>query len=87
MDDITHSDAPVFLLPESSFHSLQELRSQMFLMASTIFAATVEEEKIPLHIPRSLLAQCFQLFATQLTDALDASQRVILANHSMPRTH
>ena len=87
MNDSTHTDAYVFLLPENSYESLQEARNLMFLMASVIFASTKEEEKIPLQIPRSLLAQCFQILATQLADALDSSQKMIQRDHNVQRTH
>jgi hypothetical protein len=87
MNPSTHTDAPVFLLPDNSYQALQEVRNLMFLMASMIFAATKEEEQIPLQIPRSLLAQCFQLFATQLADALDTTRSVVLTNNNLPRTH
>jgi hypothetical protein len=83
----THTDAPVFLLPDNSYRTLQEVRNVMFLMASMIFAATKEEEQIPLQIPRSLLAQCFQQFATQLADSLDATRSVVLTHNNLPRTH
>jgi hypothetical protein len=87
MNDSTHTDAYAFLLPENSYESLQEARNLMFLMASVIFASTTEEEKIPLQIPRSLLAQCFQIPATQLADALDSSQKMIQRDHNVQRTH
>jgi hypothetical protein len=87
MNPSTHTDAPVFLLPDNSYQTLQEVRNLMFLMASMIFAATKEEEQIPLQIPRSLLAQCFQLLATQLADALDTTRSVVLTNNNLPRTH
>jgi hypothetical protein len=87
MSDSTHIDAYVFLLPENSYESLQEARNLMFLMASVIFASTTEEEKIPLQISRSLLAQCFQILATQLADALDSSQKLIQRDHNVQRTH
>jgi hypothetical protein len=73
MNDSTHANAAlVYALPEESFQTLQEMRSLLFLMASTTYAATKEEEKILLHLPRSMLAQCFQIFATQLADMVDA---------------
>jgi hypothetical protein len=84
MDDLTHHGAPVFLLPEDSFYALQELRNQMFLMAAAVFVSTQEEERIPLRLPRSMLAQCFQVFASQLSDALDEVQP--LAGRA-PRMH
>jgi hypothetical protein len=87
MNDAAHNDACVFLLPENSFHSLSELRDLMFLMASITYAATKEEEKILLHIPRSMLAQRFQIFATQLADALDAAQQRTRMENSATRTH
>jgi hypothetical protein len=87
MNDSTHTDAPVFLLPDNSYRTLQEIRNLMFLMASMIFASTKEEEQIPLQIPRSLLAQTFQVFATQLADALDTTRRVVLTHNNVPRTH
>jgi hypothetical protein len=87
MDPSTHTDAYVFLLPEESFQALQEVRNLMFLMASMIFASTKEEEQIPLKIPRSLLAQCFQIFATQLADALDSSQKMVPMDPTVQRTH
>jgi hypothetical protein len=87
MNPSTHTDAPVFLLPENSYQSLQEIRSLMFLMSSMIFASTMEEEKIPLQIPRSLLAQCFQIIATQLADALDTAQKMVQMGHALQRKH
>jgi hypothetical protein len=76
MDNLPHTGANVFLLPEDSFQSMQELRDQMFLMVTMIFASTLEEEKVPLQLSRSMLAQCFQIFASQLADALDDAQRL-----------
>jgi hypothetical protein len=87
MNDSTHTGAHVYLLPESSFEALQEARNLMFLMTSMIFASTREEEKIPLQIPRSLLAQCFQILATQLADALDSSQKMVQRDLNTQRTH
>jgi hypothetical protein len=88
MNDSTHTNAAlVYALPEESFQTLQEARNLMFLMASMIFASTMEEEKIPLQIPRSLLAQCLQMLATQLADALDASQKMIKMDPNVQRTH
>jgi hypothetical protein len=84
MDDLTHHRASVFLLPEESFYSLQELCDQMFLMAAAIFVSTLEEEKVPLRLPRSMLAQCFQIFASQLADALDEAQQL---DHPVQRMH
>jgi hypothetical protein len=84
MDDVTHTDAVVFLLPEENFEALQEIRNQMYLIAMTIFVATREEEKIPLQLPRSMLARCFQIFASQITDALDDLQQL---ETRPPRTH
>jgi hypothetical protein len=87
MDHPTHPGAHVYLLPEDSFHSLQELRNLMFLMASTTYASTKEEERVLLQMPRSSLAQCFQMVATQLTDALDASQKMVQMDANVQRTH
>jgi hypothetical protein len=87
VNNSTHTDAYVFLLPETSFNALQEARNLMFLMSSMIFAATKEEERIPLQIPRSLLAQCFQILATQLADALDSSQKMVPMDPTVQRTH
>jgi hypothetical protein len=87
MNDSTHTDVCVFLLPENSYEALQEVRNLMFLMSSVIFASTKEEEKISLQIPRSLLAQCFQIFATQLADALDSSQKMVPMDPTVQRTH
>jgi hypothetical protein len=73
MNDSTHANAAlVYALPEESFHTLQEMRNLLFLMASTTYASTMEEEKILLHLPRSSLAQCFEIFATQLADVVNA---------------
>jgi hypothetical protein len=87
MNDSTHNDACVFLLPENSFHSLSDLRDLMFLMSSITYAATEEEEKILLHLSRSSLAQCFQMLATQLADALDATQKCTRMQYSTARSH
>jgi hypothetical protein len=87
MNPSTHTDAPVFLLPDNSYQALQEVRNLMFLMSSMIFAATKDEEQIPLQIPRSLLAQCFQIFATQLADALDSSQKMVPMDCTLQRKH
>jgi hypothetical protein len=87
MNNSTHNDACVFLLPENSFHSLSELRDLMFLMSSITYAATEEEEKILLHLSRSSLAQCFQIFAIQLADALDATQQRTRMESSAMRMH
>ena len=87
MDNPTHPGAHVYLLPEDSFLSLQELRNLIFLMASTTYASTKEEEQILLEIPRSSLAQCLQMFAVQLTDALDTSQKVVKMDADVQHTH
>ena len=87
MDQLTHPGAHVYLLPEDSFHSLQELRNLMFLMASTTFVSTMEEEGVLLKIPRSVLAQCFQIFTAQLTDALETSQKMVQMDPAAQRTH
>ena len=87
MDQVTHHGAHVYLLPEESFYSLQELRNLIFLMASTTYASTKEEEKVLLQVPRSSLAQCLQMFAVQLTDALDTSQKVVKMDADVQRTH
>jgi hypothetical protein len=87
MNDSTHNDACVFLLPENSFHSLSDLRDLMFLMSSITYAATEEEEKILLHLSRSSLAQCFQMLATQLADALEATQQRTRMQYSTARSH
>jgi hypothetical protein len=87
MNDATHPDAPVFLLPDNSYQALQEVRNLMFLMSSMIFASTTEEERIPLQVPRSLLAQCFQILATQLADAVDSAQKMVPMGHTLQRKH
>jgi hypothetical protein len=87
VNDSTHTDAHVFLLPEENFQASQEVRNLMFLMASMIFASTMEEEKIPLQLPRSLLAQCFQVLATQLADAVDSAQKMVPMGNTLQRKH
>jgi hypothetical protein len=87
MNDSTHNDAYVFLLPDKSYQALQEVRNLLFLMSSMIFASTMEEEKIPLQLPRSLLAQCFQVLATQLADAVDSAQKMVPMGHTSQRKH
>jgi hypothetical protein len=87
MNDSTHHDACVFLLPDNSFQSLQEVRSLLLLMASMIFASTREEEGIPLQIQRSLLAQCLRMLATQLADAVDSAQKMVPMDCALQRKH
>jgi hypothetical protein len=87
MNDSTHIDAPVYLLPAKSYQSLWELHNLMFLMASISYASTREEERIPLRMPRSLLAQRLQMFAAQLADALDATQPLSHVDDDVQRTH
>jgi hypothetical protein len=87
MNDSTHNDAYVFLLPDKSYQALQEVRNLLFLMSSMIFASTMEEEKIPLQLPRSLLAQCFQVLATQLADAVDSAQKMVPMGNTLQRKH
>jgi hypothetical protein len=87
MNDSTHNDVCVFLLPDNSYQALQEVRNLMLLMSSMIFASTMEEERIPLQIPRSLLAQCFQIFATQLGDAVDSAQKMVPMGYTLQRKH
>jgi hypothetical protein len=87
MNDSTHNDACVFLLPENSFHSLSDLRDLMFLMSSITYAATEEEEKILLHLSRSSLAQCFHVLAMQRADALEATQQRTRMQYSTARSH
>jgi hypothetical protein len=73
MNDSTHANAaPVYALPEESYRTLQELRDLLFLLTLTTHASTVQEEAMPLRIPRSMLTQCFQIVGTQLADVLDA---------------
>jgi hypothetical protein len=87
MNDPTPLPAPAYVLSEDSFQSLQELSGQMFLIASMVFAATGEEEKILLRLPRSLLGQCLQGFANQLAEALESSRKAIHLHARPARTH
>jgi hypothetical protein len=87
MNDPTPTAAPAYVLSEDNYQSLQELRGQMFLMASLVFAATMEEEKTLLRLPRSLLGQCLQGYANHLAQALENAQTAMPMNIRKQRTH
>jgi hypothetical protein len=62
-----------YLLSEENQSKLQEIRNQWLLMAEIAYVSTLDEERVPLQIPRSILAQCFEHAAEQLSDVLAAT--------------
>lgn len=74
MDEISPSSphASGYSLSEESHVKLQEIRDQLFLLASMTVAATLQEEHTPLEVRRSMLAQCFENFGLQIDAVLDA---------------
>jgi hypothetical protein len=76
MNDSTHTDAVRgYALPESSFQTLHELRSLMFLMAATTHVVSAEEKAIHLRLSRAMLAQWFRYVGVQLAEVLDAVEQ------------
>ncbi len=81
MDDQpgTLPPGPCYLLPEPTYHHLQDTRDHLLLLARLTAVAdlAVDEEGLP-NLHRSLLAQCFQHLAdhleTALADAIWSSQ-------------
>jgi hypothetical protein len=91
-DDMTKprdvAEAPHgYLLPEEGFEKLEQIRNQLFLMASVIFAVTQAEEQEPLEIQRSMLGQCFDSFGLQLNDVLTTMAWVGQSMRPVSRPH
>ena len=59
-----------YLLQEENFEKLEQIRNQLFLMASVTLAPTQAEENEPPHIQRFIMGQCFERFALQLDEVL-----------------
>ncbi len=60
-----------YLLPEPTYHQLQDTRDHLRLLARLTAATTIEEdEEGVLNLRRALLAQCFQHLAERLDAAL-----------------
>ena len=64
---------PGYLLREGNFEKLKQIRDQLFLLARVIIVASQEEEDMPLQLPRSSLAQCFEGFGAQLDAVLSTT--------------
>jgi hypothetical protein len=59
-----------FLLSEEGREQLKQLRDQLFLMAGFVFAATLNEEHMPLEIRRSMLGHLFESFGLRIDEVL-----------------
>lgn len=60
-----------YRLPEHEFVKLQRLRTQWAFLASAFQAHGAEEDRVPLEVSRSMMAQGFAQFAQQLGDVLN----------------
>jgi hypothetical protein len=49
-----------YLLSEDNQLKPQGIRNQLLLMAEIAYVSTLEEERVPLQILRSILAQCLE---------------------------
>lgn len=89
MDDLsnTASRAYGYLLLEEGHTKLQEIRDQLFLLASVTFAATMEEENAALEVRRSMLGQCFENFGLQIDEVLDGVKLPERVRHGSRREH
>lgn len=59
-----------YLLREESFDKLQQMRDQLFLLATLSVASTRAEEDEPLELRRSMLARCFESVGLQLDEVV-----------------
>jgi hypothetical protein len=76
MDEMIRLDAPAYQLSEDAHIRLQELRDQLWLMATLSFAATTEEEELPLEIRRGMLAKYFERAALEISTLLSGVTRL-----------
>jgi hypothetical protein len=87
MNHSTHFGAHVYLLPETSFKVLVELCDQMLTMALAIESGDPKHDEIELCVSRKTLALRFQMYATLLADALDASEHMTQMGQNTQRMH
>lgn len=89
MDDASHDTprGPGYSLSEESHAKLQEIRDQLFLLASVTFAATLEEDNTSLELRPSMLGQCFENFGLQIDEVLDTILRPERKHGSIPRLY
>ena len=89
MDDPSNTPPRMhgYLLLEEGHTKLQEIRDQLFLLASVTFAATLEEEHAPLEVRRSMLGQCFENFGLQIDDVLDGVKLPERVRYGSGREH
>jgi hypothetical protein len=78
---------PGYLLSEESHSKLQKIRNHWLLMAEMSYASTLDEERVVLQIPRSVLAECFEQAAEQLSEVLAATQSYRDASGDAARKH
>jgi hypothetical protein len=76
-----------FLLTEDRRMQLEELRDQLFLMAGFVFAVTLEEERIPLEIKRSMLGQLFESYGLRIDEVLTALQWATQSTQAPTQRH
>lgn len=65
-----------YLLPEEGREQMEQLRNQLFLMASVVFASTLEEEQELLQIRRSMLGQLLESYGLRIDEVLTLLQWV-----------
>jgi hypothetical protein len=61
-----------YVLSEEQHQELEKLRDNLFLMAHVAFAATQDEEDIPLEMKRSSVGQLFEDMGLRLDEVLMA---------------
>jgi hypothetical protein len=89
MDDLSNAVSRTYgyLLLEEGHTKLQEIRDQLFLLASVTFASTLEEENAALEVRRSMLGQCFENFGLQIDEVLDGVKLPERVRHGSRREH
>jgi hypothetical protein len=68
--EVAASMQPGHLLSEEGREQLQKLRDELFLISHISFAATLEEEDVPMEIRRSMLAELLESYGLRIDDVL-----------------
>jgi hypothetical protein len=76
MDDTTPSHDDVYALKQREHQMLEELRTQLLMMALLTRVNRSGDDETVLLIPRAILAQNYAVFAAQLTDVLTELKRL-----------
>jgi hypothetical protein len=76
MDDTVPSYDDVYALKHREYQMLEELRTQLLMMALLTRVNRSGDDETVLLIPRSILAQNYAVFAAQLTDVLSELRRI-----------